>query len=206
MKFLPKQPAAVAAFDHLSYPNDRAKAKDALMRLQHGFCAYSERYLMPLDSVEVEHFDPRLKHTESDGIQNWHAVIRWMNAHKAHRIQDYEPLPELGSWTTKRVRYERGEFVCDEEDIQTRNLIEFIGVNKPEVYEERARQVARLKRIRALCRDDETLIELLLESPEDLSYPTAIEAEMGIPAFELIERAISSSKPSPSSPTSNSTP
>lgn len=31
------------------------------------------------------------------------------------------------------------------------------------------------------------VIEILSESLEDLSFPTALEAELGIPAFDLIE-------------------
>lgn len=188
MKFLHKDPEAIKDHHDLAYPADRKSACTVLINLQKGFCAYSERYLKPLDSVEVEHFDPRLKGTVADGIRNWHAVIRWMNAHKSRRIHDFEPLPDLGQWTSNRVRYERGCFTCDETDGETRNLIEFIGVNKPEVFEERANHVARIRRVGILCGNIESLHELLSESPEDLSFPTALEAELGIPAFELIER------------------
>jgi hypothetical protein len=39
---------------------------------------------------------------------------------------------------------------------------------------------------------DEMLMELLSESPEQLSFPTALEAELGIPAFDLIDRNLES--------------
>jgi len=116
MRFLPKNPDAIIAHQSLTYPADRNPARKILTDLQKGFCAYSERFLKPLDSVEVEHFDPRLKGTDMDGIHNWHAVIRWMNAHKSRRISDFEPLPDLKHWSPDRVSYERGGFICNETD------------------------------------------------------------------------------------------
>lgn len=89
-------------------------------------------------------------------------------------------------WTTSRIRYEHGLYVCDEADAETRNLIDFLGVNRQEVFEERANHIARLKNMR-LKVGDEMLMEILRESPEELSFPTAISAELGVPAFEMID-------------------
>jgi hypothetical protein len=186
MNFLHKDRAEAEIYGDLRYPQDRDKARQALIRLQKGFCAYSERYLKPLDSVEVEHFDPRKKNTTADGFKNWHAVIRWMNAHKFRRIDHYEPLPDLESWMPDRLHYKHGLFVCDDEDFETRNLIEFLGVNKQEVFEERSNHIARIRNMQVKCGED-MVIEILSESLEDLSFPTALEAELGIPAFDLIE-------------------
>jgi len=191
MNFLHKDSAETAKYHALRYPKDRDKSVKILIRLQKGFCAYSERYLKPLDSVELEHFDPRKKNTDADGFGNWHAVIRWMNAHKARSIEKFEPLPNLESWTTDRVRYEHGFFVCREDDAEARNLIEFLGVNRQEVFEERANHIARIRNIRLKVGDD-LLLEILNESPEQLSFPTAIEAELDIPAFDMINRYIES--------------
>jgi hypothetical protein len=191
MNFLRKESAQIAHNAELRYPKDRDKSVEILIHLQKGFCAYSERYLKPLDSVELEHFDPRKKNTEMDGLANWHAVIRWMNAHKAISIEKFEPLPELGSWTTDRVWYEHGLFVCLEEDIEARNLIDFLGVNRQEVFEERANHIARIRNMR-LKVGDEMLLEILNEFPEQLSFPTAIQAELGIPAFDMIDRHVES--------------
>ncbi|MCF7673930.1 MAG: hypothetical protein K9N23_00465 [Akkermansiaceae bacterium] len=54
------------------------------------------------------------------------------------------------------------------------------------VFEERPNHIARLRGIQQKIGND-MLIEILSESPEDLSFPTAIEAELGIPAFDLID-------------------
>lgn len=187
MNFLPKHESEIGHYRVLRYPQNRDQAVEALTQLQKGYCAYSERYLKPLDSVELEHFDPRKKNTPADGISNWHAVIRWMNAHKSRRIENYEPLPDIGTWTADRIRYEQGLFVCNESDIETQNLIQFLGVNRQEVFEERSNHIARLRGIQQKL-GDALLIEVLSESPEDLSFPTAIEAELGLPAFDLIAR------------------
>ena len=187
MKFLLKDASEIAANADLAYPKDRSRAIDVLIRLQKGFCAYSERYLKPLDSVELEHFDPRKKNKDTDGISNWHAVIRWMNAHKARKITDFEPLPDIAKWTPSRVWYEKGQFICAEDDQEAKNLILFLGVNRKEVFDERSKHIARLKNMRNKV-GEEMLLEILSESPEQLSFPTAIESELGIPAFDLIYR------------------
>jgi hypothetical protein len=189
MNFLHKDSAVAEEFGELRYPKDRDVAIEALTRLQKGYCAYSERYLKPLDSVELEHFDPRKKNTTEDGFKNWHAVIRWMNAHKHRRIDRYEPLPDLETWTPSRIRYQQGLFVCAEADLETKNLIEFLGVNRQEVFEERSNHIARIRSIQNKF-GNEVLMEILCESPADLSFPSAIESELGIPAFELIARLL----------------
>lgn len=193
MKFIVKKPEELVAFTGLRYENqtERRQAREALVDLQHGFCAYSERYLKPLDSVEVEHFDPRKKGTASDSISNWHAVLRWMNAHKARKIDPFLPLPELSDLASGRIRYDRGEFVCADDDIEARNLIEFLGVNRPEVFDERSKHVQRIKRVRELCeRCGDDFHALLRESPEDLSFASALEGDLGVPAFQLILESV----------------
>lgn len=191
MRFLRKSAAELESLRFLSYARkaDRDAARGHLVVLQRGYCAYSERYLKPLDSVEIEHFDPRLKHTERDGIANWHAVLRWMNAHKARIIEPYLPLPATDDDSLdRRIRYERGEFTCDPADHEARHLIEFLGVNRPEVVHERNNHVSRVRRLRDLCeRHGDDFVSLLVDSPEDLSFSSALEAELGIPAFRLIE-------------------
>lgn len=191
MNFLRKERPQIEENTGLRYPKDRAKAVATLVRLQQGFCAYSERYLKPLDSIDLEHFDPRLKNTTADGFANWHAVIHWMNAHKARSIEKFEPLPDITGWDPHRVWYVDGEFVCDEGDLEAQNLIDFLGVNRKEVFDERANHIARIRSMRQKV-GDTMLFEILSESPEQLSFPTAIEAELGIPAFEMIDRHLES--------------
>lgn len=188
MKFLHKSSGSLTDFLGLTYPKDRIPARQALSNIQRNFCAYSERYLKPLDSVDVEHFDPRLKNTASDNIANWHAVIHWLNMRKTNRIEDFEPLPDLRTWTEERVSYRNGFFECDDADLETRNLIDFLGVNRKEVYDERAKHVARIRRMMDIIGTTE-IIEFLAESPDDLSFPTAVSTELGLPVYDLIARS-----------------
>jgi len=187
MKFLPKNTGSLTDFEGLTYPKDRTAVREALSKIQRNFCAYSERCLKPLDSVDVEHFDPRLKNTDSDNIYNWHAVIHWLNMRKSNRIEDFEPLPDLQTWTFDRVSYLNGFFVCNEADMETKNLLDFLGVNRKEVYDERSKHVARLRRMIEKIGEEE-LIEFLAESPDDLSFPTALASELGLPVDDLISR------------------
>jgi hypothetical protein len=45
--------------------------------------------------------------------------------------------------------------------------------------------IARLKKMRDMVGND-MLLEHLEEFPEQLEFPSAIEADLGIPAFDLI--------------------
>jgi len=192
MRFLLKSSPGLAPYVNLRYLNrsDRETALARLVALQSGFCAYSERYLRPLDSCEIEHFDPRIKGTDQDNIFNWHAVLRWMNAHKARKIEPFLPLPDTDDVSLdRRIRYDHGEFVCDSSDAEARNLIEFLGVNRPEVTKERSDHVQRVRKLRDLCAGSgDDFEEFLLDSPEDLSFPSALEGDLEIPAFALIRR------------------
>ncbi|MEL7005816.1 MAG: hypothetical protein AAFN93_24270, partial [Bacteroidota bacterium] len=51
----------------------RPKIRHELLNEQKGFCAYSERYVDPMDACDVEHFDPRKKGTTVDDYWNWYA-------------------------------------------------------------------------------------------------------------------------------------
>ena len=47
---------------------------------QKNFCAYTEKYLKPLDSPEVEHFNSKIKY--QDDYYNYYAVLRAANLYK----------------------------------------------------------------------------------------------------------------------------
>lgn len=190
MKFLRKNSELLASNSDLRYKKsgDNSHIREKLMAMQLGFCAYSEKYLEHLDSVEIEHFDPRLKDTDRDNISNWHAVLRWMNAHKPKNIEPYLPLPNFDSWNFSRLEYSHGQFTCEKDDVETKNLIEFLGVNRPEPTEARRKHVAQIAQIQKLM-GDLTLEEIL--RIEHLSFPTALENELGIPVTNLINKLLS---------------
>jgi hypothetical protein len=180
VKFLLKNSAALSERSDLSYPRDRAAIRALLSSLQQEFCAYSEKRFENLDAVEVEHFDPRLKETPSDSIFNWHAVVRVVNQRRPRKIEKHLPLPDPNDpGLFQRFVYENGEFCPrDEDDLEAKNLLKWLGINLPEV--DRLRDLQE-------CLGDDGLRNQLLKHPANQSFPTAVEAELGIPIFEWLD-------------------
>lgn len=192
MKFLPKPAAFLAAHCGLTYPGDRKAAIQALVSIQHGFCAYSERRLKPLDSVEIEHFDPRLKGTDRDGIANWHAVVRWMNAHKSRRTVDHLPLPDPQDESiSDRITSRQGALhPLNPLDTEIVRLLNYLGANKPEVVEERQHHLGRIRRLMQVAtQTGDDLRELI--PVEELSFATSLETELDLPAGQWIAESAS---------------
>ena len=154
----------------------------ALLAEQKGFCAYSERHKKETDEVHIEHFDPRKKNTVCDNYWNWYAVLAWCNHHKPHRIEEYEPLAcPYESNLPERIGYRDGEFVpLAFDDIEARNLIEFLGWNSRELFDDRARHIEHLRWVQEELASDEKFIEYLNRNADQLDFFTAIRAEFGV--------------------------
>lgn len=84
MKFLTKKATSTILAENITYKKNvgenNKKLKNLLITEQFNFCAYTEKYLEPLDSVEVEHFNPSLKY--HDNYYNYYAVVRNANLYK----------------------------------------------------------------------------------------------------------------------------
>jgi hypothetical protein len=197
MRYLKKVPTSEIVQQNLNYKKGATvanrKIRQILSAEQLGFCAYSERFLRPLDAFDVEHFDPRLKHTDQDSYWNWYSVLHWVNQHKAKKIEPFEPLlaPYADDLMT-RIRYAEGIFVpIDPNDHLVQNLIDFLGVNRPEVYEERRKHVRRIVAQQNLYMtagwSKETFWDDLVDDPDKLSFFSALQAELGLPD-ELLDR------------------
>lgn len=165
---------------------DRPKIRNALLREQHNFCAYTERYVAPIDACDIEHFDDRKKHTEQDDYWNWYAVHHWLNLRK-RRIDTFLPiLSPYDESLLERVRYESGAFrPINENDTEAINLIDFLGWNNPTIAAYRAKTVERIKEIRALHNDDAAFVEFMIARPEYLSFITVLEVELEL-KFALV--------------------
>lgn len=160
-------------------PGQRLRIREALIKEQHGYCAYSERYLRPTDAAEIEHFDPRDKNTPQDGYGNWYVVLRWMNLHKPRAIEPFLPiLHPADAALQKRVSFRHGQFLpTDEGDVQAANLIRWLGWNRRELVEERENHISRHKRLRQHLSPEDW--RGLLKDPSLREYITAMEAEFG---------------------------
>jgi hypothetical protein len=183
MRYLRKSDSPEKVSPEWTYPKDAVRIRSALIEEQRGFCAYSERFIRNTDSSDVEHFDPRLKNTASDGHKNWYAVLHWMNSHKPRKIEPYEPLlAPHSSDLTQRIKYEDGIFdTVDAGDQPARNLINYLGWNKLEVCKDRQKHINRIRSIRELFPGSNAeFVAFLREDLDNLSFATALESELGL--------------------------
>lgn len=106
----------------------RLQIRTELLKEQNNFCAYTERYITPIDACDIEHFDNRKKNTDEDSYWNWYAVHHWINMRK-RSIENFLPiLSPYDETLSTRVRYVDGEFrAANEEDREAIHLIDFLG-------------------------------------------------------------------------------
>lgn len=193
MKFLTKDSGSDILASGMTYQKNKAEnnrlLREKLLIEQHQFCAYTEKYIEELDSVEVEHFDSSKKY--ADDYFNYYAVLRWANNQKAD-----EKYQKKGAsfFTTlffhdrvkfeQRVQYDAADMVyeeIDDTDIEAEELIDFLGFNHPNLFEQRRKHINRLKSIFKEAGFTEVqVLDYLQRHPEELSFITAIEAEFGI--------------------------
>lgn len=162
--------------------------RDRLVEEQGGWCAYSERRLLPLDSVDIEHLDDRLKGAPGDGWSNWYAVLHRLNQKKLGRdrrhIRESDPrffvtrfFQEVGA-LEERVRYVPGDYVFeprDRQDTDADAFLRYVGVNDPDVVIDRRQHIRMLQDLgdsgRAIWAHHLSLQH----------YPTAVVLELGWP-------------------------
>jgi hypothetical protein len=193
MRFLQKPDATPPEFTGLTYATKthRGRIRKHLETLQRRFCAYSEHWLgESLDSEEVEHFNDDLKGGDGDSFFNWYAVLRRVDQLKMGKHwHNYQPLPEpYTKDVQQRIIYTGGQFCPrDSTDVPISNLIKFTGANDYEVMDDRRNHLSRLRWYKAVLPEDDFL-KMFEHDPPQLSFPTALKAELNIPAFEIIER------------------
>jgi hypothetical protein len=99
---------------------------------------------------------------------------------KGRRFDELQPMlapdrPDLPA----RIRYVHGIFEpVDPADREAQNLIDFLLWNDPDLAGERERHVARIRDLIEPCR---VPWEVLAEYATNLSFATALEAELGVP-------------------------
>ena len=88
MKFLTKNPNSDILKNGLVYKKNSStnnkNLREKLLKEQKQFCAYTEKYIDDLDSLEVEHFNSKIKF--NDDYYNYYAVIRQANLSKKDEI------------------------------------------------------------------------------------------------------------------------
>jgi HNH endonuclease len=68
------------------------KISNILYKEQKGFCAYTEEYIGRADARDIEHFNPNLKGTNTDGYFNWFLVKHQWNSEKSSKWDKYQPV------------------------------------------------------------------------------------------------------------------
>ncbi len=191
MRFLRKKQDSNILKEELRYreKGENTHLRNELLNDQYGFCAYSEAFIRPIDLAEIDHFDPGKKNTDEDSYHNWYAVLPKFNRTKPIKLDKYLPILDPNSdEINDRIEYDDGYyFPVNEEDTEAENLIKFLGLNKYELAEERQNHISRIKQIREFCESDEEFIKILSKDKFQLSFITALENELSIELFDLLE-------------------
>ncbi|MBC7554576.1 MAG: hypothetical protein H7257_11420 [Taibaiella sp.] len=188
MKFLSKRPDSEIFLQNLVYKKgqDNSDLRKFLLQEQKNFCAYTEKYVQKLDSVEVEHFNSGIKF--DDDYYNYYAVVRRANLYK--KDEQYKGASFVTSLFFQkelkaRIQFIKGDLVYEEiipGDNEVVEFVDFIGLNHPDLYEDRKRHINRLKDLFIMGFD---IIAHFHKYPQELSFITAIEAEFDIDLSEF---------------------
>lgn len=182
MKYLAKTPESKVLQENLKYKSSGSneKLREDLLNEQDGFCAYSERFVENTDATHVEHFDPR-KNENRESYWNYYTTLVWLNEHKPKKIEPFLPILKPYSKDLKeRIYFENGIFKAkNQDDIEAKNLIEYLGFNKYEMKTDRDNHVERVKDLRKFHNSDQAFKEFLFLDKNKiyLSFRTALEAE-----------------------------
>ena len=189
MKFLGKKKGSSIVADGIRYnsKSGNEELRTRLIKEQSGFCAYTEKYIEPLDSVDVDHFDPRKKDTPEDGYTNWYAVLHKQNQKRPRKTESHLPLPNPAHpQMTGTIEFLAGQFVpVDEKDVETRNLIKWLGLDSFALLKQIQNHLSRIKFLRAQKQEEEFL-KYLNEHPRELSFISALEKEFNLKLANLI--------------------
>jgi hypothetical protein len=187
MRYLKKFPDSRIEQEGLKYSRNTKKnqyLRSLLLEEQKGFCAYSEKFISPTGALDIEHFDPRLKNTDQDNYRNLYAVCAWINYRKSSDIESFEPILHPSSEDLlDRIHYVDGVFrPRDPADQEAENLIKFLGVNRPELCQERLRHVRRMRDLQQIWGPDTLgFWQFLTRDYQYLSFSSALIAELGFP-------------------------
>jgi len=197
MKFLKKRPDSPILAEDLRYRlgGDNTRLRQLLLEEQHGFCAYTEKLDEDPLTYDVEHFDPAKKHT-GDDYYNYYAVLHTANQRKRKKEGQYRGASFFASrffqdeqQLAVRVRYVAGEHIYEEAegDQEAADLIDYLGLNDEPLCRHRRNHARKLRNIFADAGfDEEQKLRFLRENRSELSYPTALEAELGLDLSAVI--------------------
>jgi len=153
---------------------DNSSLKGELLDEQRQFCAYTEIYCDRHASVDVEHYDPRLKDTPSDSYENWYAVKHLPNMKKGKvarfKVHLPLPLPTALSSISPDIGYNLDEhqFYSKSENQSVKNLIKLLRLNYEPFRSDRKEKHDFLSKMKITLGND--FINLLLGDSGNLSF------------------------------------
>ncbi|OIN57816.1 hypothetical protein [Arsenicibacter rosenii] len=196
MRRIEKKIDSLILQEGLSYQKgDGKRIAEVLKNEQNCICAYTEEFLGRADKADVEHFDPTLKQTDSDGYQNWFLVKAQWNTEKGRtaRWLKHQPLlhPTSADFEA-RILYEKGSYIlADNSDIEARNLRRYLKLDDEGMIQQRVDYIDRIREDIALSGlSNQAFIDWRLSKPlyrSTIYYIRAIEEELNVKVnFDLL--------------------
>ena len=163
-----------------------------LFKEQKGFCAYTEEYIGRADARDIEHFNPHLKGTNTDGYSNWFLVKHQWNSEKSSKWNDFQPIlyPTDENFNNKII-YDSGDYrVANSDDIESTNLVKLIKLDDLILADERKKYIRRKKdEIEKFGQSAYDFFEILIQADiKQISYLRAIQEEFGIDIWNMIHQ------------------
>jgi hypothetical protein len=201
MRFLAKHRGSEILAEGIVYNKggDNFRLREMLLTEQCRFCAYTEKRVDRLDAVDVEHFDKTKK--GNDDYFNYYAVLHSANVRKRGKEKKHTGAAFFDSLFFQnrealddRIRYIAGDSIYEEvveTDEEAAQLIDFLGVNDSGLHDERVNHIFRLKDIlegEAQFNPKE-MHDWFVAHPEDLSFVTAVENEIGVDFSDIVKPA-----------------
>ncbi len=166
-----------------NYNENNKKLLDMLIKEQKNFCAYTEKYISNLETVEVEHFNSSKKY--NDDYYNYYAVLRKANLYKKdEKYKNATFFTNLFFQNEQKfndkIEYLKGDFIyseIDENDVESKEFIDFLDLNNSDLVKERKNHISRLN---YLAKEQIDLKKYLENHKEELNFITIIEKEFNI--------------------------
>ncbi len=181
MKRIIKNRKSEVLKNNLQYSKSRQRKqiRQILKIEQEYFCAYTEERLTSAFSIDIEHFNPRLKKTSKDSYYNWFVISCIFNRYKSNKYK----LPIIHPTDfdiEKRIIYEKGYYKAfNETDEAAHNTIDLLSLNRIDIVDDRINYIESLKFLYENMSKTK-FKEYLEKFPDKIKFRRAIETEFHI--------------------------
>lgn len=171
----------------LSYTTESHKPRisQILKKEQFDLCAYTEERISPAFAKEIEHFNPHLKGTASDGYENWYLASSFWNKRKGTRNAkprwDTHQTVVAPSDATidNRFIYDASSGAIIESnsnDDEAKRTVKYLFLDDPDLSKDRLGYINRLQSLLDDWNGDiEKLKSYLKKHNNDIRYTKAVQ-------------------------------